>query len=278
MANNAPVSASSMMSPVRLENSTLTPLAWVIGSAAATISWSARMIRPRPMNTRPSLAEAGLFAAEEENHAEEDQQWRKPRQVEGQHPRHQRGADIGAEHDRQGRRQCHQALGDEGGGQQGGGVAALHQGGDADAGGERQRAFFHAATEDAPQVGAVDPEDSGADDMRAPHQQGDGREQVEQFQHGVAPLALRRMANLAPGSACVAPRSPDNGANGHDGKAAFRRVVTRTSYLDRRPRGSSSRQPERQGAYPSFKRARRETARIFSPSVRCMRLRHRPWN
>lgn len=139
------------------------------------------------MNTRPSLAEAGLFAAEEENHAEEDQQWRKPRQVEGQHPRHQRGADIGAEHDRQGRRQCHQALGDEGGGQQGGGVAALHQGGDADAGGERQRAFFHAATEDAPQVGAVDPEDSGADDMRAPHQQGDGREQVEQFQHGVAP-------------------------------------------------------------------------------------------
>ncbi len=181
------------------------------------------------------LAEAGLFAAEEENHAEEDQQWRKPRQVEGQHPRHQRGADIGAEHDRQGRRQCHQALGDEGGGQQGGGVAALHQGGDADAGGERQRAFFHAATEDAPQVGAVDPEDSGADDMRAPHQQGDGREQVEQFQHGVAPLALRRMANLAPGSACVAPRSPDNGANGHDGKAAFRRVVTRTSYLDRRP-------------------------------------------
>ena len=54
MANNAPVSASSMMSPVRLENSTLTPLVWVIGSAAATISWSARMIRPRPMNTRPS--------------------------------------------------------------------------------------------------------------------------------------------------------------------------------------------------------------------------------
>ncbi|HBP5424696.1 hypothetical protein IPC413_22000 [Pseudomonas aeruginosa] len=43
------------------------------------------------------------------------------------------------------------------------------------------------------------------------------------------------MANLAPGPACVAPRSPDNGANGHDGKAAFRRVVTRTSYLDRRP-------------------------------------------
>ncbi|MCY1428594.1 hypothetical protein D9M71_444840 [compost metagenome] len=54
MANSAPIRASSITSPVRLENSTLTPLAWVIGSAAATISCSARMISPRPMNTRPS--------------------------------------------------------------------------------------------------------------------------------------------------------------------------------------------------------------------------------
>ena len=54
MANSAPVRASSMTSPVRLENSTFTPLAWVMGSAASTISCSARMIRPRPMNTRPS--------------------------------------------------------------------------------------------------------------------------------------------------------------------------------------------------------------------------------
>ena len=54
MANSAPVRASSITSPVSEENSTFTPLAVVMGSAAATISCSARMISPRPMATRPS--------------------------------------------------------------------------------------------------------------------------------------------------------------------------------------------------------------------------------
>ncbi|MCY1396000.1 hypothetical protein D9M71_109590 [compost metagenome] len=133
------------------------------------------------------LAEARLLAGQEEDHAEEDQQRRQPRQVEGQHPRHQRGPDVGAEHDRQRRRQRHQAGGDEGGDQQGGGVAALHQGGDADPGGEGQRPSLHAVAEHAAQVGAVDAEDAGADDMGAPYQQGHGGEQIEQFQHGEPP-------------------------------------------------------------------------------------------
>ncbi|MCY1300901.1 hypothetical protein D3C81_1354400 [compost metagenome] len=41
--------------------------------------------------------------------------------------------------------------------------------------------------EHAAQVGAVDAEDAGADDMGAPYQQGHGGEQIEQFQHGEPP-------------------------------------------------------------------------------------------
>ena len=264
------------MSPVRLENSTLTPLACHrLGGGDDQLE---RQDDQAEADEYPAeLAEAGLFAAEEENHAEEDQQWRQPRQVEGQHPRHQRGADIGAEHDRQGRRQCHQALGDEGGGQQGGGVAALHQSGDADAGGERQRAFFHAATEDAPQVGAVDPENSGADDMRAPHQQGDGREQVEQFQHGVAPgtttngqpRARSRVRCAAePGQRRQRPRWKGSVQASCNTNVIFGQAPPREFVPAARAAG---RLPFIQACAP-------RNGEDFSPSVRCMRLRHRPWN
>ncbi|MNP20648.1 hypothetical protein D3C76_1132280 [compost metagenome] len=41
------------MSPVSEAKITFTPWAWVIGAAASTISCSARMIKPRPMLTRP---------------------------------------------------------------------------------------------------------------------------------------------------------------------------------------------------------------------------------
>ncbi|MCY1430306.1 hypothetical protein D9M71_462510 [compost metagenome] len=42
------------MSPVREANSTFTPWACVMGAAASTINCRARMIRPRPMATRPN--------------------------------------------------------------------------------------------------------------------------------------------------------------------------------------------------------------------------------
>lgn len=79
------------------------------------------------------LPKARLFARQKENHPEEDQQRRQPRQVEGQHSRHQRGTDVGAEHGRQRWSQRHQALADEGGDEHGGGVAALHHRSDDDA-------------------------------------------------------------------------------------------------------------------------------------------------
>jgi hypothetical protein len=40
------------------------------------------------------------LSRQEQHDADEDQQWREPRQIERQHERDQRGADIGAEHHR----------------------------------------------------------------------------------------------------------------------------------------------------------------------------------
>ena len=54
MANTAPISASSIISPVNEAKMTCTPLAWVIGVTACTISSSASRISPRPIPTRPS--------------------------------------------------------------------------------------------------------------------------------------------------------------------------------------------------------------------------------
>ena len=54
MANTAPISASSIISPVNEAKITCTPLAWVMGCTACTISSSASRIKPRPIPTRPS--------------------------------------------------------------------------------------------------------------------------------------------------------------------------------------------------------------------------------
>ena len=129
------------------------------------------------------LPEPRLFARQKENHPEEDQQRRQPRQVKRQHPRHQRGTDVGAEHGRQRRGQRHQALTDKGGDEHGGGVAALHHGGHDDAGDERQPALGHVLADHMAQVGTVDPQDAGSDDVRAPDQQGHGGKQIEQGEH-----------------------------------------------------------------------------------------------
>ncbi|SSM29182.1 Uncharacterised protein [Klebsiella pneumoniae] len=59
-------------------------------------------------NPHPSkLPGAGLLAAEEENHPDKYQQRRQPRQVEGQHPRHQRRPDVGPQHHHQRWHQTH---------------------------------------------------------------------------------------------------------------------------------------------------------------------------
>ena len=118
----------------------------------------------------PELARARLLAPEEENHADKNQQRRKPRQVEGQHPRHQRGTDVSAQHHHQRGGQRHQILGDKRSHQHSGGIAALDQRGNADPRAEGERFFLHAAAEHAAQASAVDTHHAGTDDMGAPHQ------------------------------------------------------------------------------------------------------------
>ncbi len=141
----------------------------------------------------PELSGAGLLAREEEDHSQKDQQRRQPGQVEGQYPGHQRGADVGAEHGCQGWSQRHQALADKGRHQHRRGVATLDHGCDQDTGDKGQRASGHVLADHLAQVGAVDPQDTGPDDMRTPDQQGHGGKQIEQGQHGGPPgIALAK--------------------------------------------------------------------------------------
>jgi hypothetical protein len=112
------------------------------------------------------------------NHADKNQQRRQPRQIEGQHPRHQRGPHIGPQHNHQRRRQRHQILGDKRGHQHGGGIAALHQRRHANPRAEGERLFLNAATENGTQASAKDAHHAGTDNMGAPHQQGDRGQQV----------------------------------------------------------------------------------------------------
>ncbi|MNV90437.1 hypothetical protein D3C71_1848240 [compost metagenome] len=64
----------------------------------------------------------------------------------------------------------------------------MHHCRDQNAGGERQRAFAHVLADDAPQARAEYPKDAGTHDVGAPDQKRNGREQVEQGQHGDGPL------------------------------------------------------------------------------------------
>ena len=132
-----------------------------------------------------------LLARQEENHPEEDQQRRQPGQIERQHPRHQGRADVCAKHGGQGRREAHQPLADKRSHQHRGGVTALHHGRHQDTGDKCQPALGHVLPDDLAQIGTVDPQDAGSDDMRAPDKQGHGGKQIEQGQHARPPVWVR---------------------------------------------------------------------------------------
>ena len=131
----------------------------------------------------PQLPGTGLLAGQKENHTQKNQQRRQPRQVEGQHPRHQGRTDIGTEHGGQRGSERHQPLADKGSDQHGRGVAALHHGGNHDPRDKGKHAPGDVLPDDMAQVGTVDPQDAGSDDMRAPDEQGHGGKQIEQGQH-----------------------------------------------------------------------------------------------
>jgi hypothetical protein len=125
-------------------------------------------------------ADAAVLARDEEDHADEDQERREPGQVEREHHCHQAGADVGAEHHRQGGAGGDQVLADEGGDDQAGGGARLHQAGDAEAGEQGADAVAEAVRQDPAQVLPEHPQHAGADDVRPPDQQGDRGEEVEE--------------------------------------------------------------------------------------------------
>lgn len=107
IANTAPIKASSMISPVSEAKITCTPFAWVMGCTARTISSRGQQDQPQTDPHPSKLPSAGLLAAEEENHPDKYQQRRQPRQIEGQHPRHQRRPDVGPQHHHQRWHQTH---------------------------------------------------------------------------------------------------------------------------------------------------------------------------
>ena len=150
--------------------------------------------QPQPNGHATKLTGAGLFAREKEHHPEKDQQWAQPAQVEGQHAGHQRRADVCTEHDCQRGSQRHQSLSDKRSDQQRGGIAALHQRGHADAGSKGQWALADVMAKHLAQVRAIHPQDAGTDDMGAPDQQGDGRQKIQQGEHGAAPWRARPVA------------------------------------------------------------------------------------
>jgi hypothetical protein len=127
----------------------------------------------------PELPDYVLLAGEEKHDADEDQERRQPGQVERQHDRHDRGADVGAEHHGQRRRSPDEALAGECRDDERGGRTALDQGGDAQSSEKRRETVADALAQHAAQVAAVEAQDPGAHDMRAPDEQRHAGQQVE---------------------------------------------------------------------------------------------------
>ena len=123
---------------------TRTPGAFSAGASVSSRMCSASSIRPRPIETRPTSLMRERGAAAESDEAEDEENRRHRGDVERQHLNDQRGADIGAEHDRERRHEADQAFGGERTRDQRGRGAALQHRGEADAGGERREAVLSA--------------------------------------------------------------------------------------------------------------------------------------
>ncbi|MNM71004.1 hypothetical protein D3C81_826520 [compost metagenome] len=127
--------------------------------------------QPEPDQHPAHMPGPAALPAQVENHADEDQQRREPRQVHREHLHHQRRADVGAEHDGERGRHGNQALAHERTDDDGGGVAALHKPGHAEPGREGREAVRHADRQHMAQIGAIHAQDADLDDVGAPDQE-----------------------------------------------------------------------------------------------------------
>jgi hypothetical protein len=133
------------------------------------------------------LAEApgGTRLRRQEQHdAREDQERRQPRQVERQQHGDERGADIRAEHDREGGCRADDPLARERRDDQCRCRAALDQSRHAEPGEERGRAVRYASAQHAAQVAAVHAQDARAHDVRAPDEERYAGQQVQECLQG----------------------------------------------------------------------------------------------
>ena len=129
----APITMQSTGSPVMAFMNTRMPGAFSAGASVSIRICSASSIRPRPMKTRPTSLIRERAPTRKATRPMRNRTGASGGDVERQDLHDQRGADIGAEHDRERRDQADQALGGEGTGDQGGRGAALQQRGEADA-------------------------------------------------------------------------------------------------------------------------------------------------
>ncbi|KAG9578388.1 hypothetical protein KCV01_g16593, partial [Aureobasidium melanogenum] len=138
----------------------------------------------------PQVLVARVVAAPMDRKPQQHEHGRDDRDVERHHLDDQRRTDIGAEHHGQPRREAEEAAGGERTGHQAGGGAALQDGREADAEGERRRAVREVASQPTAQRAAVATQHAAGDHVRAPQQQGHVAGDVEQCEgalHGPSP-------------------------------------------------------------------------------------------
>ncbi len=179
MVSSAANSMSSSTSPVSDAKITWTPAACTTGFAATEIHCNAKMMRPRPISTRPKRPIESVSRARKsttptkissgESHDRSNDSTTVTSDVPTSAPSITASACDGAD----------QPLPGERGNDQCGRRAALDQRGDSGAGKESVQRLGHADAQEAPQRAAEQAQDARADDVRAPDEQRNTREKIE---------------------------------------------------------------------------------------------------
>jgi hypothetical protein len=133
--------------------------------------------QPETERDARDVAAVLVARAHEPEHASSDRGIGKPAEIEGQDLRGHGRAEIRAQHDRERRRGADQRATREGRHDQGRRGAGLHEGGDAEAGGEGAQAVARARRDHAPDMRAKSAGDAGADHAYAPKEEGDAADQ-----------------------------------------------------------------------------------------------------
>jgi hypothetical protein len=135
---------------------------------------------PKADRHAAEVAGAARVALAKHHHADEEQKRRGLGDLEREKLNDERGADIGAEHHRQGRDEIDEAAGRKSRHHEAGRRAALQDGGDAEPRRESLEAIAERPAEHAPQIGAEGTLSAALDHMKAPQQQRDRAGEIEQ--------------------------------------------------------------------------------------------------